>query len=100
MTTVVRRIFSQTFHKDTVENKNSSNHKFNTRDVLLDFIKLDDKIYWFIEQEIPITIETKFLEASQEFQVDFFAAFTLSQHYDWQHRTVVDKFQNVYNNAA
>ena len=100
MTTVVRRIFSQTFDKSIIEDKNLSNHKFNTRDVLLEFIKLDDKIYWFIEQEIPITIETKFLEESNKFQVDFLASFTLSQCYDWQHRIIVDKLSHAYDDAA
>lgn len=71
-------------------------HLLSPRNLMMEFIQ-DPNVEWFIEQGIPLSIETyKDIEAMQT-QADMFASFTYEQLELWREKKIIDKLQNSYN---
>jgi hypothetical protein len=77
--------------------KNEMDMRFNPRNLLLEFLQYDG-VNWFVENGIPLSVETHEVPKTMEMQADLFASFTAEQHNQWREKKIIDKLQNSYNN--
>jgi hypothetical protein len=77
--------------------KNEMDMRFNPRNLLLEFLQYD-AVHWFVENGIPISVETYEVPETMEMQADLFASFTTEQYDQWREQKIIDKLQNSYNN--
>lgn len=71
--------------------------RMNPRNLLIEFIH-HDGVGWFIEQGIPLSVETFKIMETMETQADLYATFTSEQLEMWREQKIIDKLQNSYNN--
>jgi len=94
-----KRICSRRFdmhHAYMFHDKKETDKRFNPRNLLLEFIHHQD-VGWFIEQGIPLSVETFKDEGTMEIHAYLYATFT-SEHLDmWRDKKIIDKLQNSYN---
>jgi hypothetical protein len=84
-------------HAYMFRDKEETDKRFNPRNLLLEFIH-HDGVGWFIEQGIPLSVETFKDAATMETQADLYATFTAEQLDMWREQKIIDKLQNSYNN--
>jgi hypothetical protein len=77
--------------------KNELKNRLNPRNLLLEFLLYHD-VGWFVENGIPISVETHEVPETMEMQADLFASFTTEQYDQWCEKKIIDKLQNSYNN--
>jgi len=77
--------------------KNEHDMRMNPRNLLLEFIH-HDGVGWFVEQGIPLSVETFKVMETMETQADLYATFTAEQLDMWREQKIIDKLQNSYNN--
>jgi hypothetical protein len=83
-------------HAYMFRDKEELDMRFNPRNLLLEFIR-HDGVGWFIEQGIPLSVETFKDIATMETQADLYATFTAEQLDQWREQKIIDKLQNSYN---
>jgi hypothetical protein len=71
--------------------------RFNPKHLLLEFLQYD-AVDWFVENGIPLSVETHEVHKTMEIQADLFASFTAEQYDQWREQKIIDKLQNSYNN--
>ena len=95
-----QRIFSRRYdmhHAYMFRDKEEIDMRFNPRNLLLEFIH-HDGVGWFVEQGIPLSVETFKVMETMETQADLYATFTAEQLDQWREQKIIDKLQNSYNN--
>ena len=86
-----QRIYSRRYNDHDAYYK-----QMNPRNLLMEFIH-HDGVGWFIEQGIPLSIETYKVIETMQTQADMFASFTYEQLELWREKKIIDKLQNSYN---
>jgi hypothetical protein len=84
-------------HAYIFRSKEEMDMKFNPRNLFLEFIH-HDGVGWFVEQGIPLSVETFKVMETMETQADLYATFTAEQLDMWREQKIIDKLQNSYNN--
>ena len=92
-----QRIYSRRYDAYMFRDKEDMDMKFNPRNLLLEFIH-QDGVGWFVEQGIPLSVETFKVMETMETQADLYASFTAEQLDMWREQKIIDKLQNSYNN--
>ena len=70
--------------------------KFSSRNLLMEFIQFPE-VEWFLEQGVPLSVETFEVIETMEMQADLIAHFTGEQYDAWREQKIIDKLQNSYN---
>ena len=94
------RIYSRRYDKYSAymfRDKNDGDMRFNPRNLLLEFLHYD-AVDWFVENGIPLSVETFKVMETMETQADLYATFTAEQLDMWREQKIIDKLQNSYNN--
>ena len=84
-------------HAYMYHDKRINEARLNPRNLLLEFIN-HGSVGWFIEQGIPLSVETFKVIETMETQADLYATFTAEQLDMWREQKIIDKLQNSYNN--
>ena len=93
-----QRIFSRRYDDPYLfRNKTEYDMQMNPRNLLLQFIH-HEPVDWFVENGIPLSVETVKDIAAMETQADLYATFTPEQVEMWREKKIIDKLQNSYNN--
>ena len=95
-----QRIYSRRYNDHdayTYHDKSIHDKQMNPRSLLIEFIH-HDGVGWFVEQGIPLSVETFRVMETMETQADLYATFTGEQLDMWLENKIIDKLQNSYNN--
>ena len=101
MQTIKRIIYTRYFSHEIFQLSEAARHyrkqQFSPRNVLLEIIHAGI-VDWFIEQEIPLSVELNEDPMRMELRADVIATLTWQQDDLWREKKIIDKLSKPFNN--